>query len=99
MKTESEMSAHSRNESSLPSRAGESLLDIEALLHGFANRILKMTPVSKRESHGQVQAPFQEVARSAGGQRVLSVAGDSGCCFGRGAVRGQGRDGHGRFRA
>src|SRR3984893_9685728 len=80
-----------------PPPAGESLLAFVGLLQRAANRILKMTPDSKGGSDGQTQEVLEEVARSTGGQCILSVAGDSLRCTGGGAVRGQELHGHVRL--
>src|ERR1041385_4831170 len=68
------------------SRAGESHLTLEQLLHCRRTWILKATPILAGESDAQIQADFSDGAGSSGGQRMAQFAGDPVHRAGGGAV-------------
>src|SRR6266404_1485229 len=70
-----------------PQAAGESHMDLGPLLHCLARWILRTTPTTRRESHGEVQEGFSAVVGSTCGERTARSAGGIGYRLGRGPVR------------
>src|SRR5438309_1026091 len=77
------------------STPGESHMDLEPLLHCSARWILRTTPTTRRESHGEVQEGFSAVVGSTCGERTARSAGSIGYRLGRRPLWSRDLLGHG----